>query len=107
MRANADEGTSTSIAADTVAPSRMNGIASTSSEPKTISRLRSHGTLEGSVIRTRTATPTRAASTQITWEDGRSRRRLTGPWRSCGDVDRHQQYLAKATANDGDTSANS
>ena len=75
MRANAEAGTSTSIAADTVAPSRMNGIASTSSDPNTMSRLRSHGRLEGSATRTSTATPASVASTQATGGPERSRRR--------------------------------
>src|SRR5512145_3414030 len=63
MRANADAGTSTSIAADTVAPSRMNGIASTSRDPNTISRFRSQGRLEGSTTRANTATATSTAVT--------------------------------------------
>ncbi len=44
----------------------MNGIASTRSEPNTISRLRSHGRLAGSLRRTSTATPASAAITQTT-----------------------------------------
>ena len=66
IRANAEAGTSTSIAADTVAPSRMNGIASTSSDPNTMRRLRSHGMLDGSTTRTSTAIATSVASTQTT-----------------------------------------
>ena len=99
--AKADVGTSTSIAADTVAPSRMNGIASTSSEPNTTSRLRSHGR-SGSGPRTARA---RAASTSIPITEAPDRRRpavgVRGGGGAAVDVDGHQQYLANATEKDG------
>ena len=102
MRANAEAGTSTSIAADTVAPSRMNGIASTRSEPKTMSRLRSHGRLDGSARRTSTATPASIASTHASGGPVRSRRARPAAVRARGSTSSgHQQYLEKATANDG------
>ena len=47
--ANADAGTKTSIAAETNAPRKMNGIASTSNDPNTISRLRTHPIRSGSM----------------------------------------------------------
>jgi hypothetical protein len=61
MRANDDVGTNTSIVADTTAPSATNGIASINSEPKTISRFRSHAICIGWPNRANNATPRASA----------------------------------------------
>ena len=70
--ARAPIGTRTSIAAEAVAPSRMNGNAWTRSEPKMISRFRSQGRLDGSTTRTSTAT---ARSPAVTIATGARKRR--------------------------------
>ena len=97
--AKAVEGTNTSIAAETAAPSRMNGIASTSSEPNTIRRFCSHATRLGCARWTRAASTSSAPSTgePDTAGGGRPRRLRPRP----GDVDGHQQYLANATEKAG------
>ena len=90
---------STSIAAETAAPSRMNGIASTRSEPNTISRFCSHATRLGCARWT--APPARAARPA---RRGRTPRAVgvRGDLRARrSDVDGHQQYRSNATEKPG------
>ncbi len=101
---NADDGTKTSMAAETAAPSRMKGIASTSSDENTMSRFWSQAIRAGSITRTRTATPARASRTIRARAPADRGPRGEGPRRR--DLDGHQQYLANATANDGYTCEN-
>ena len=65
-RANDDAGTNTSIVAETSAPSATNGMASISSEPKTIRRFRSHAICIGCATRARIATPSARRSPRPT-----------------------------------------
>ena len=103
--ANVDVGTKTSIAADTNAPNRMNGVASTSSDPKTIRKFCSHAIRSGSATRTTTAIEGESAEHR---QRGSARRpRLRRGDLRARDVDGHQQYLENEIANPGYASANS